>query len=115
MNDLYTNQLENENRQLREALKQVRISTNELAGDLYKKIDAQDKIIQQQIEEINQLQQVRYSLDRVELESRIDKAIEYIDNNSYEETYTDENGITWLRFKMDNVNDLKDILLGEKK
>ena len=75
MNDLYINQLENENRQLRESLKQVRISTNELAGDLYKKIDAQDKIIQQQIEEINQLQQARYSLDRVELERRIDIAI----------------------------------------
>lgn len=109
-------------------------------GIIYKKIEAQDKIINTQALEIARLKDKNKHIEQLwketnviirnektlavndnamnyieSLEQKIDKAIEYIDNNSYEETYTDENGITWLRFKLDNVNDLKDILSGEKK
>ena len=69
MNNLYINQLETENKQLREALKQVRAGTNELTNELNKKLDAQDKIINEQALEIARLKEDKQ------------KALEYIKNN----------------------------------
>lgn len=77
---------------------------------IFKKLE--DK---EEVEMIYRDNDIRYlEQENKQLKETIDKAIEHIDNNSYEETYTDENGITWLRFKMDNVNNLKHILLGAK-
>ena len=66
MNNLYINQLETENKQLRETLKQVRAGTNELNNELHNKLDAQDKIINEQALEIARLKEDKQ------------KAIEYI-------------------------------------
>lgn len=60
MNDLYTHQLETENKQLREQLKLCRNAINEIKEELSKTIDAKDKIINEQVLEIARLK------DRIE-------------------------------------------------
>lgn len=55
MNDLYIHQLETENKQIREQLQLCRNAINEIKEELNKTIDAKDKIIKEQVIEIERL------------------------------------------------------------
>ena len=75
---------------------------------LNQEIDKLNKLLNQAdsknlelIEEINQLEDVRYDLDRVHLEKRIDKAIEYVNTHKPSDT------ISFPLMKKDEENQVK--------